>query len=173
MPCVIAFVIYLHLLYRDIKETQFEAEWWFSPMAVNKFISWFGWTKPFAYMMTNPEWKSPKLFRRERKSTMIISFLHHSYWAQQSPGKKCIHYSIGLLSHMPRCNQTPDSKVHVANMSPTWVLPAPCGPHKPCYQGHIWTLARNYMDMISCCHADNIYFYQAMRNETKQRKLSC
>ena len=23
----------------------------------------------------------------------------------------------------------PDSKVHVANMGPTWVLPAPGGPH--------------------------------------------
>ena len=29
----------------------------------------------------------------------------------------------------------PDSKVHGANMGPTWVLSAPCGPHEPCYQG--------------------------------------
>ena len=33
----------------------------------------------------------------------------------------------------------PDSKVHGANMGPTWVLSAPdgppCWPHEPCYQG--------------------------------------
>ena len=32
---------------------------------------------------------------------------------------------------------TPDSKVHGANMGPTWVLSAPdgphIGPHEPCY----------------------------------------
>ena len=28
-----------------------------------------------------------------------------------------------------------DSKVHGANMGPTWVLSAPDGPHVPCYQG--------------------------------------
>ena len=32
-----------------------------------------------------------------------------------------------------------DSKVHGANMGPTWVLSAPdgpkCWPHEPCYQG--------------------------------------
>ena len=29
----------------------------------------------------------------------------------------------------------PDSKVHGANMGPTWVLSAPGGPHEPCYLG--------------------------------------
>ena len=29
----------------------------------------------------------------------------------------------------------PDSKVHVANIGPTWVLWAPCWPHEPCYLG--------------------------------------
>ena len=29
----------------------------------------------------------------------------------------------------------PDSKVHGANMGPTWVLSAPDRPHEPCYQG--------------------------------------
>ena len=37
----------------------------------------------------------------------------------------------------------PDSKVHGANMGPTWVLSAPRGPHvgpiKPCYQGSTGT----------------------------------
>ena len=31
----------------------------------------------------------------------------------------------------------PDSKVHGANMGPTWVLSAPCWAHKPCYQGSV------------------------------------
>ena len=34
----------------------------------------------------------------------------------------------------------PDSKVHGANMGPTWVPSAPggahAGPHKPCYKGY-------------------------------------
>ena len=37
------------------------------------------------------------------------------------------------------CDTIPDSKVHGANMGPTWVLSAPDGPHvsphEPCYQG--------------------------------------
>ena len=28
-----------------------------------------------------------------------------------------------------------DSKIHGANMGPTWALSAPCWPHEPCYQG--------------------------------------
>ena len=34
----------------------------------------------------------------------------------------------GTLAHLPP-NQNPDSKVHEANMGPTWVLSAPDGPH--------------------------------------------
>ena len=29
----------------------------------------------------------------------------------------------------------PDSKIHGANMGPTWDLSVPYGPHEPCYQG--------------------------------------
>ena len=35
----------------------------------------------------------------------------------------------------PRAMSIPDSKIHGANMGSTWVLSAPCWPHKPCYQG--------------------------------------
>ena len=38
----------------------------------------------------------------------------------------------------PQCVNTPDSKVHGANMGPTWVLLAPCWPHEPCYQGPLF-----------------------------------
>ena len=34
---------------------------------------------------------------------------------------------------MESLNLPPDSKVHGANMGPTWVLSAPDGPHEPCY----------------------------------------
>ena len=36
-----------------------------------------------------------------------------------------------------RTIDNPDCKFHGANMGPTWVLPAPDGPHVPCYQGII------------------------------------
>ena len=32
---------------------------------------------------------------------------------------------------------TPDSKVHGANMEPTWEWQAPCWPHEPCYLGPV------------------------------------
>ena len=35
----------------------------------------------------------------------------------------------------PFVSTDPDNKVHGANMEPTWVLPAPDGPHVPCYYG--------------------------------------
>ena len=38
-------------------------------------------------------------------------------WSWHKPTSKC------------RCEATPDSKVHGANMGPTWVLSAPDGPH--------------------------------------------
>ena len=46
-------------------------------------------------------------------------------------------------------NLYPDSKVHGANMGPTWVRSvsprwAPCRPHEPCYQG---------MSSVGCRHS--------------------
>ena len=49
-----------------------------------------------------------------------------------------------VLTQLPRIfkltNRYPDSKVHGANMGPTWILSVPDGPHacwthEPCYQG--------------------------------------
>ena len=42
----------------------------------------------------------------------------------------------------------PDSKVHEANMGPTWVLSAPDGPHEPCYQGRHTGLALESLYLI-------------------------
>ena len=36
----------------------------------------------------------------------------------------------GVNGLNPKCLNDPDSKVHGANMGPTWVLPAPSGPHE-------------------------------------------
>ena len=41
----------------------------------------------------------------------------------------------GTLLEDNSFKSNPDSKVHGANMGPTWVLSAPDGPHEPCYQG--------------------------------------
>ena len=57
----------------------------------------------------------------------------------------CTHYDVTVmlccdlaLLISPICvkgQSIPDSKVHGANMGPTWVLSDPDGPHEPCYQG--------------------------------------
>ena len=38
-------------------------------------------------------------------------------------------FSWSLLTKDPAGNKSPDSKVHGANMGPTWILSAPDGPH--------------------------------------------
>ena len=45
-----------------------------------------------------------------------------------------MHGTVQTL-HKLRNTDIPDSKVHGANMGPTWVLSAPDGPHELCYQG--------------------------------------
>ena len=39
-----------------------------------------------------------------------------------------------LVTLGARYQQSPDNKVHGANMGPTWVFSAPDGPHELCYQ---------------------------------------
>ena len=46
--------------------------------------------------------------------------------------KWCDRYAFNfktLQNPVIDCNTSPDSKVHGANMGPTWVLSAPDGPH--------------------------------------------
>ena len=55
-----------------------------------------------------------------------------------TPNPGVMEISIELLSssNSVRLKSTcPDSKVHGANMGPTWLLSAPDGPHVPCHQG--------------------------------------
>ena len=40
----------------------------------------------------------------------------------------CYNYNYKISEAMP-CQKYPDSKVHGANMGPTWVLSSPDGPH--------------------------------------------
>ena len=42
---------------------------------------------------------------------------------------------------------TPDNKVHGANMEPIWGRQGPGGPHQPCYLGRT-VYPDNYSDMI-------------------------
>ena len=46
-------------------------------------------------------------------------------------------------------NMHPDSKVHGANMGPTWVLSAPDRPHKPCSRGE-------YLNQCNIMHGNNV-----------------
>ena len=52
----------------------------------------------------------------------------------------------------------PESKVHGANMGPTSVLSAPCGPHKPCRQGVFYICH-------SCAVHSNIMWWNTYSNE--------
>ena len=47
------------------------------------------------------------------------------------PRKACVYQAETLEIAVPLkfLDNIPDSKVHGANMGPTWVLPAPDGPH--------------------------------------------
>ena len=64
-------------------------------------------------------------------------------------------------SHIVHTQDKPDSKVHGANMGPTWGRQDPCGPREPCYLGsHTWPLKARYrwsvceyVGEISLCHS--------------------
>ena len=60
----------------------------------------------------------------------------------------------------------PDSKVHGADMGPTWVLSAPDGPHigpnEPCYRGSYYCIACEYQSVyrkMYGCHFFNIQLF--------------
>ena len=76
--------------------------------------------------------------------------------------KLYFHYS---LSSADTWANIPDSKVHGANMGPTWVLSAPRGPHVGPMNLAIWdasplhvrrplvtTSSDNYLLFLLCCH---------------------
>ena len=54
---------------------------------------------------------------------------------QNENAAHCLQDLGNQVLHAPFQIQLPDSKVHGANMGPTWVLSAPDGPHEPCFQG--------------------------------------
>ena len=59
---------------------------------------------------------------------------------EMGPWPECIFRSllqflVYINLELNSAHHYPDSKVHGANMGPTWVLSAPCWPHEPCYQG--------------------------------------
>ena len=91
-----------------------------------------------------------------RSGSKLAQSMHCCLMAQSNYLKHCLHIVKGALWHLheshfawsayelnpkhvleisqgPRSPHSwqhyPDSKVHVANMGPTWILPAPDGPH--------------------------------------------
>ena len=54
------------------------------------------------------------------------------------------------------CVIHPDSKVHGANMGPTWGLSVPYGPHEPCYQGNKPCNHNLYIGIIIFHHIGNM-----------------
>ena len=77
-----------------------------------------------------------------------LVYVLHIFWLKM---KSVNHHITGPLCqelvisphNWAVMQKVPDSKVHGANMEPTWVLSAPCWPHEPCYQGcfHVMTLS--------------------------------
>ena len=64
---------------------------------------------------------------RQRQKVIFI----HSRWQIE----KLFGYQLHAFSRHEIWG-FPDSKVHGANMGPTWVLSAPCWSHEPWYQGY-------------------------------------
>ena len=62
-------------------------------------------------------------------STVRSLLIYHSHFSLKNSRLKSLIEVLPIV--------TPDSKVHGANMGPTWVLLALDGPHKPCYQGQL------------------------------------
>ena len=71
--------------------------------------------------------------------------------------------NLAVLLASTKCHAIPDNKVHGANMGPTWVLSAPCGPHKPCYQGYceVQWITR-IMHMVCICFALFFVWYMSI-----------
>ena len=69
--------------------------------------------------------------QRKYQSPVSLAFVMTTHrWPVVSPHigtvtRKCFH----LMRHYEPDREIPDSKIHGANMGPTWVLLAPDGPH--------------------------------------------
>ena len=63
--------------------------------------------------------------------SLLVSYCHHIYILHRPClcFSQCIACFILFLSWLCVTRHVPDSKVHGANMGPTWVLSAPDGPH--------------------------------------------
>ena len=51
---------------------------------------------------------------------------------------RCVIYMLSYSQETGPCSSLPDSRVHEANMGPTWVLSAPGGPHVGPMNLDIW-----------------------------------
>ena len=69
------------------------------------------------------------------------------------------------------CCWIPDSKVHGANMGPTWVLPAPDGPHVG-HKNHAIG-GTVHFNMRLCCQQTNAWVCQDWDQGVFQKKKCC
>ena len=106
---------------------------------VEMLISW----NPFLMFIIGIPVLVRRYFYAEITHAGHLLELHHlkSVKAQQTSLLSLLCFMIHyMIRHRYICStfqdqNFPDSKIHGANMGPTWVLLAPCWPHEPYYQG--------------------------------------
>ena len=76
-----------------------------------------------------PKASEPSIQERSSKGLQVSSRSLHVCQQGMYPTSSKVRRLLSCFS------QSLDSRVHVANMGPTWVLSAPRWPHEPCYQG--------------------------------------
>ena len=60
----------------------------------------------------------------------------------------------------------PDGKVHGANMGPTWVLSAPCGPHVGFMNLAIWDISHLTQLLVEVIGYEKKRYFQILTNIT-------
>ena len=83
---------------------------------------------------------------------------------------------VSAFAHYMHCN-IPDSKVHGANMGPTWVLSAPGGPHvgahKPCYQGYWQSIEQSSQPQTIAAASQVDWFFNVLVRLTANKTSTC
>ena len=80
---------------------------------------------------------------------------HYVYFAAVvSRHAGTVNGEVRHYMHSGDCKATPDSKVHGANMGPTWVLSAPDRPHIGPMNFAIWGVYRAFLEDLLFCKED-------------------
>ena len=110
-------------------------------------IIYFGWSAYISFSITQQRKQLPwpkasymiwvEIYRRAAEQMSQIMYVYfHKYHknSHRITENDCHGKTFGFVVFCSGISDNPDSKVHGANMGPTWVLLAPCWPHDPCYQ---------------------------------------